>query len=555
MIYNLDIKVSFWEGFMAEYSEAVLAIAKRKLMKEYLVDLVDRIVHNDIALASIQGLSSEDFSGYFDNHFEEYLKTDEGKAKLEEKAATINEAEYYERSVDEIAEEELRDQWDIAKLENYAVDHRLNPKNRSTQSPADIFDHSIYKEPDEAKRQNYIYNNNLQYETYRREWKGGEAEFRKLKAEIEGRKESFDDDVEVFIEERQPFKNRARNRAILWTVVGVAALAVGVLTIPVAISILGSAAAATGAMTIGIPAIAAGSAMTTVGVSNAVKYFRFSSLFRNLRRVATRTDSKGVSLTREMLNKSLHKVHKLANKLGIAKSELPKTPIISAYVDDYKPLRKRIVSTIWAGLSKSKAAVKYTIAPTAEEKEVKAAKATLRKAKREVRAATRSSKQADNRLRASDNSIEDMERRIAERKAADVRLKKEAEEKSIAAGFAELRNDAEKSNLDAAKRNSGKRNAISAMLNKNVRRAHKDSVKAQRDLMDAQIEAGDAYKAIDRNKMNIEAGEKRLENLKKKNPGYSDEAIARKTRLDIAKMREEEAKIEVEKALEKTRTK
>lgn len=553
MIYKLDIKVSFWEGFMAEYSEAVLTIAKRKLMKDFLVSDVDRIVHDEVALAAIQGLSNEQRIDFFERQFNDYINTDEGKAKLEETISGIDEGAYYERTSDEIAEEELRDQWDIARLQNYTVDHRLNPNNRSTQSPADVFDHSIYKEPDEEKRAFYIDNVERQYENYRNEWNGGVAEFKKLKAEIESRAASYDADVDGFISEHKPFKDRARNRAIIWTALGVAGLAIGIFTIPVAVSILGSAAAATGALAVGVPAIGFGGAFSALGVSNIVKYVRYSSLFRNLKRVVTRTDSKGVSLTREMLNKSLTKIHKMANKLGIAKSELPSAPIISGYVDDYKPLRIRLAGAVKAAATKTKTAVQYTVAPTEEQKQVKAAKSTLRKAKQEVKTAKRSSDQAEKRLRTSDESIANMERRVAARKEASARLQKEAEEKSIAAGFAEFRHEAEVSNLDAAKRNSGKKNTISMLLSKNVRKARKDSVKAQREYVEAQIEANDAHKAVERNKLDIEAGEKRLESLRKNNPRYVEDSVVKKTNLDVARLKEEEAQIELKKALKKTK--
>lgn len=526
MTYKLDIIVSFWEVFMAEYSEVVLSIAKRKAMKDFLVEELDRIVHDDVSLASIQQLTNEQKDEFFNNRFEAYLATDEGKALLENAASKIDEAEYFDRTPEQIAEEELRDQWDIAKLESYAIDNRLTGQPDRQAAPATIYDH-LFKTTSSDDRQAFF---DKHYGDYRNS-KEGKAAYDEMVKSIQDDAAQASSTVEAFIEEHKPSKNKARNRAILWTALGVAGLVTFAVTVPVAVGILGSVAAATGAMMVGAPALGLGGAFTALGASNIVKYVRYSRLFRNLRRVATKTDNKGVSLTPDMVNKSVAKVHKLANKLDIVKSSLPKIRLLATYSDDSKPLRVRIADSI-----------RYAVAPTKEQKAVKTAKGVLRKAVREEKVAKRASDQADERLKISNDNIAEMEKVLSNRREADPRLKAEAKQKRMDAAMAKLRSNTADSNVDYAKRQGGIRKVIKARL---------ASGKATKQLNNANIAASDADKAIARNEANIKYGEKRLENLKANNPKYDADAQARKAELDAAKKRREEAQSELNNVLSK----
>ncbi|MBQ7602876.1 MAG: hypothetical protein IJU58_01865 [Clostridia bacterium] len=535
---------------MAEYSEAVLTIAKRKAMQDYLVQELDRIVHDDVSLASIQQLSDAQRVDFFNRRFEEYVLTDEGRALLEARASTINEGEYYERSAEEIAEEELRDQWDIAKLESYAIDGRLTGRPDMQQAPSTLYDH-MFKDLSAEDRQAFF---DKQYADYRNS-KEGKAEYAVMVEDVQQKMGSFDKTVDEFIAEHKPFKNRARNRAIIWTAIGVVGLATALFTIPVAIGILGSAAAATGALTVGLPALAAGSVGAALGTSNIIKYSRYASLFRNLKRVATRTDNKGVSLTREMLNKSLAKVHKVAFKLGIAKSQLPSSPIISSYVDDYKPLRTRLAGAVKIAAASTKTAVRGVVAPTEEQKEIKTAKRTVRKTSRELNKAENQSKYAENVLNANTDSIQRTKHNVVMRETNEQLLAEEVNQKGMKVAFAKIRSGTADSNLEYAKRKAREKgkSSVGVALDPEVRKARRNAYNSFAEWNDAELEYRNAKAAQKRNKSEIESGKARLSRLTEKNAEFEQNAQQRKATAAARKKANDEAKEELERVLKKNK--
>ena len=153
--------------------------------------------------------------------------------------------------------------------------------------------------------------------------------------------EEQQNDFNTFIDSNRPFMKRARNRSFGWSAVAVAGVALSLGTLLPTVAVLGSVAAATGALTVGLPLLMVGGAGAGLGISNVVKYVRYSRLFRHLTRACTGQDEKGVNLSSELLSKSVKLVKKLAAKLGI--SQLPAHDALQGVeVEEIGTVRQRL---------------------------------------------------------------------------------------------------------------------------------------------------------------------------------------------------------------------
>ena len=153
--------------------------------------------------------------------------------------------------------------------------------------------------------------------------------------------EGQQNEISTFIDNNRPFMKKARNRSIAWSALAVAGVVVSLGVLLPTVAVLGSVAAATGALTIGAPLLMLGGAGVGLGVSNVVKYVRYSRLFKHLTRAYTGTDKNGVNLPENLLTKSVKLVKKLASKLGI--SQLPSIRALQGVeVEENATIRARL---------------------------------------------------------------------------------------------------------------------------------------------------------------------------------------------------------------------
>ena len=127
---------------------------------------------------------------------------------------------------------------------------------------------------------------------------------------------------EDFVQKYSSRSGRARNWAIGQGVVGVLASVFGIDLMVTTFPVVAPTLALGSALFPGLLAFGVGAIGIAFGVKNIVNAVRYHSLLKNLRRAYTRQDERGVKLSREMLDKSVLKVHKLCRKLGIAEPNM-----------------------------------------------------------------------------------------------------------------------------------------------------------------------------------------------------------------------------------------
>ena len=125
-----------------------------------------------------------------------------------------------------------------------------------------------------------------------------------------------------FVEEHSPKISKARNWAIVQGIVGVLASVFGIDLMVTTFPVVAPTLALGSALIPGVLAVSVGAIGLAFCAKNIVKAVRYSSLLKHLRRAYTHEDKHGLKLSRELIEKSILKVHKLARKLGIKEPKL-----------------------------------------------------------------------------------------------------------------------------------------------------------------------------------------------------------------------------------------
>ena len=153
------------------------------------------------------------------------------------------------------------------------------------------------------------------------------------------RPDLYEIEARPFIDEHRPALRRARRRAIIQGIVGVLGLGLGIDIAATTFAVVAPALAVSGALIPVVGLIAVGGAAVAFGAVNVVRAVRYHRLFRNITRAYRQTNRRGQRLSREQVERSIVRSRRLADKLGLDRSNLS---VLNQGLYVYTPLRTRV---------------------------------------------------------------------------------------------------------------------------------------------------------------------------------------------------------------------